>query len=692
MPLEGEDDPSSKPWTREQWLGITLTGRSLLVSAAAGSGKTSVLAQRCVHLVCDTEKPCEVDELLVVTFTEDAATEMRARVTQALRDRHAQSPSEHLLKQLALIDQAQISTLHAFCSRVLRQNFHLAGLDPAFKVMNADEARLLRREVANDLFERRYDDETGEFQSLIDGYGQGNDERVREQLLHVYELLTSIVDRDGWIARSRQRIIDAIHVPLEQSESGDELLRMIDRSLATVESRCIQTAEKVDRLGVTPYAKHLRNVGDIVGIWRQEFQASGIDRLAELVKTAQWPRLPTIRGEVAHKELAKFLVESVMKFAKDGEWRNILRFSTAQWKEGLSKMLPHAETFLGLVEQFTHDYRQAKRAVRAVDFADLERFTLQVLSQSDGLATGVAASLKPSGAALTYHRRFAHVLVDEYQDINEVQDAILSLVSRECLMTKAGADDRAPGCADSLSAELGGEGVRGEGPSVKPSGIDSTSKTRPSPQPSPADTGEREPERFVSSLLAYANSSTANLFCVGDVKQSIYRFRLAEPGRFLERERQFRSVGSHGQVIALQANFRSRAPLLEAINSVFYRLMTSDAVDIEYDQSHRLIGKIAYPAIETGRTFRGAPLTCICFPRICPATIQTIRLRTEKRRNRAIPKNWTSPSARRFSRHGRFDASSDLTARSRCRSWKRGLAPYSPAPPGFETSWCCSAR
>src|SRR2546421_11444656 len=159
--------PPGSRWTDAQWAGIATTGRSVLVSAAAGSGKTAVLAERCAYLVCDAPEPCDVDELLVVTFTEAAAAEMKSRIGAALRAHAAAAPSERLFHQLALLDRASVSTLHGFCSRLLRQHFHLVGLDPSFGVMDGDEARLLRGDVARQLFEDRYElDDSGEFQRL----------------------------------------------------------------------------------------------------------------------------------------------------------------------------------------------------------------------------------------------------------------------------------------------------------------------------------------------------------------------------------------------------------------------------------------------------------------------------------------------------------------------------------------------
>src|SRR5690349_17410179 len=169
-------------WTEPQRLGIHTAGHSLLVSAAAGSGKTAMLAARCAHLVCDAAEPCDVDELLVVTFTEAAAVEMKSRIGAALRARAAAATGaagQRLSRQLVLLDAASVSRLHGFCSRLLRQHFHLVGLDPSFGVLDGDEAKLLRVDVARQLIEDRYElDESGEFQRFIDAYGDGDDERV----------------------------------------------------------------------------------------------------------------------------------------------------------------------------------------------------------------------------------------------------------------------------------------------------------------------------------------------------------------------------------------------------------------------------------------------------------------------------------------------------------------------------------
>lgn len=542
----GATMPKKINWTPAQSQGITTTGQSLLVSAAAGSGKTAMLAARCAYLVCDAPDPCNVDELLVVTFTEAAAAEMKSRIHTALRDRAAEAPSARLDRQLALVNHASVGTLHSFCARMLREHFHLVGLDPAFNVLDGEEAGLLRREVGRALFDDRYElDASGDFHRFIDAYGEGDDARLVRLVIQTHEMLGSLVDPLGWIDRARTRINDAAAGELSESALGKEFARVVGRAVADIRSQCDRATDLVRQLGSFPgYVAALKEAGQILRHWDELLRDEGIDALAESVTTLKHPPLARVPNSVPGKEQAKKAVDSVRKAMNDGALKDLLRFSSAQWQAGLRAITPHAEVFLGLVEDFGRRYRDAKDAARVVDFSDLERFALGVLCET----SAAGGKLMPSPAARAYHRRYAHVLVDEYQDINELQDAILSLLSRECV-----------------------HGERGW---------------------------------------------AGNFFCVGDVKQSIYRFRLAETGRFLERQKLFReptTTPPRGRVIDLQSNFRSRAALLEAVNGVFERLMTEDAADIEYDQTHRLHAGLPYPA-GGAPAFVGAPIEMHLLP------------------------------------------------------------------------------
>jgi ATP-dependent helicase/nuclease subunit A len=531
---DAEKQTSGGQWTEGQREAISTTGRSLLVSAAAGSGKTSVLAERCVFLLCDAEVPCEVGDLLVVTFTEAAAAEMKARIARSLSARHSREPGERTARHLAMLDRATISTLHGFCARVLRQNFHLMGLDPEFRILDEDEASLLRLDVARELFDERYDDPEDEnFRQMVDCYAEGQDERLIAQVIRAYSTLCSVVDPARWLHEARHRIELAIDLPLEKSELGEAYLKMIRAQLTALLNECADAAATIKKLKhFDAYVQHLRELWATLRHWLNVFESHGLDALAEESGSVELPKLKPVSNSIEGKEIAKARIDSVRKNIKEGPWRKNLLFSTDEWKEGLRQTLGHVDVFLSLVADFAERYTRMKDADGAVDFADLEQLTLRSLKLE-----GVEP-ITPSALARNYQYQFKQVLVDEYQDINEVQDAILSLLSRECL--KGG--------------------------------------------------GNLE----------------SNLFCVGDVKQSIYRFRLAEAKQFLDRRAEYLKAGSHGKVIDLQTNFRSRGPLLGAINAVFERLMTKEAADLDYDESQKLRAGQSFPDVAEG--FVGSPV------------------------------------------------------------------------------------
>ena len=533
-------------WTDDQRRGIETAGGSLLVSAAAGSGKTAVLAARCAHLVCDAPEPyrCDVDELLVVTFTKAAAAEMRNRIERALRERLGAAPDDaRLARQLMLLDRAHVSTLHSFCTSVLKKHFNLVGLDPNFRTLDEDEAFLLRMETARQLIEDRYEaDASGAFQQFIDAYADGDDERVLRRVIHAHAMLCSVVDPVGWLARARDRIAEAAEGSLGKSDLGREMIELVRSRLADYRRRCVDAAAQ---FGATehfvPYAEYVTELIAAVDELLATFGAAGeFDKLARAVKDFRFPELPRTSGSIPGKDDAKQQLDKLRdELGERGALYKLGRFTARDWRDGLRFILPGVDEFVALVREYGERFQRTKRDLGALDFNDLERLTLNVLRTRDG---------QPTGTARGFHRLFKHVLVDEYQDINEVQDAILSLISRECVCGEDGA--------------------------------------------------------------------VQNLFCVGDVKQSIYRFRLANPARFMLRNQRLRTCDDEtiGQVIDLQSNFRSRAPLLEALNAVFERLMTAPAAEIDYDRSHRLRPGATYPTNDRVTCFAGAPIEMHLLP------------------------------------------------------------------------------
>lgn len=507
---------SERQWTNEQKDAISALGQSLLVSAAAGSGKTSVLAERCVHLICHPQQPCSIRDLLVVTFTEAAAAEMKKRITERLLQRStdpacSDADRHRLGNELMFVEQANISTLHSFCLRLIRQNFHRLDIDPAARVIDEDESTLLRNETITALFAERYEADDTAFTQLLEAYGDGRDDKLMELVLQTHALMNSLVDPRQWRERALQRIEQGGELPLDQSELGQEFLLGLENNLAALVRMAHSAADQMPD-DFSGYQTHLCEIAEQLEDWESRLSA-GYDAFAADVCNTEFSKAPSYPKDTPGKDAAKKIVDRIKDAIK--EFRDSLIFSADEWRAGLRAILPHAQTFLSLVEDFADRYAKRKRELSGLDFADQERFALNLLCIRE--------------VADRCHQQFKHVLVDEYQDINAVQEAILSTVAQ-------------------------------------------------------AD----------------------NQFCVGDVKQSIYGFRLAEPGKFLEKSRDF-GAGKLGRRIDLNANFRSRAPLLEAINGIFTCLMSEVAAEIEYDSSHRLNAAAQYAA-PSEKGFSGTPI------------------------------------------------------------------------------------
>jgi len=534
-------EPQKQPrWTGAQQRAIDVRGQSVLVSAAAGSGKTSVLAERCVRLVQPTDgaAACNIDELLVVTFTEAAAGEMRSRIGDALAKNLEQqlqsggslatSAATHMQQQLARMARAQISTLHGFCSRLIRQNFHLLGIDPQFTVLEPDMAALLLEETAQELFEERYLKDR--FRNLITQYGNGFDQAVLDAAIRIYHTLSSVVDPAAWRAQALRRIAEAGEKPITESQFGREFLQQLAATVAEAEATALHAADVATRISDEPgHAEFARELAQRAAAVRTAL-ASGNLAAARQVFEGDTLRQPGIKKTSAYRDELVAVFEPAKKLlcGSKAKVRRLLAFDAASLQAGMQRTLPAAEELLDLVGVLEERFTAAKSENNALDFSDLERHALSLLRRP-----GVSP-LQPSEVALDCHRRYRHVLVDEYQDINELQSEILRLASRECL------DDGAH-----------------------------------------------------------------NLFCVGDVKQSIYRFRLADPTLFIRRQDDF-AAGRGGAAINLSENFRSRGPLLEAINAVFRRLMLSPRTEIVYDVAQELKPAATYPP--SAAAFSGSPL------------------------------------------------------------------------------------
>jgi ATP-dependent helicase/nuclease subunit A len=497
-------------WTEQQQQAILARGGNVFVTASAGTGKTAVLSGRCVSIVSDGVLCPEVLNMLVLTFTEAAAEQMHARIAQQLRAAFQQTRDPRLRRQLVLLQGAPISTIHSFCKRLITEHFHKLALDPAFRVVDADEVMLLKGEVLEETIEWawRQNHLVPGLQELLQRRDLRGSDGFLGGVVRLSNFLEGVVSPDIWCDRARWL---AGQLNPQESDLGRQQQQMIRDRLDTI----VAQLRLVRRLGGEAGADSSwttaldQNLLEPIRACLDQLTAQNWPGCAEGIRTFRRPRLVAPKGlpeavtEVL-KDLQKSAVEAFVKL-------NELALLNPDYLDvvGRSTSL-QTRILIELVRRFNELYAQRKRTLNGLDFADLERYALRLLTVAD--PAGERRS--PSETALALRNRFQHIFVDEYQDINPVQQAILD-----------------------------------------------------------------------------ALSSGHNVFVVGDVKQSIYAWRGAEPAIFLQRLRAA-SVQPRGVVLDLRVdlnyNFRSAKGILDFVNKVFGRIMTRAIAHIDYDEASML--------------------------------------------------------------------------------------------------------
>ncbi|MCH5279044.1 MAG: helicase-exonuclease AddAB subunit AddA [Christensenellaceae bacterium] len=483
-------------WTHEQERAITEKG-NLLVSAAAGAGKTAVMTERIARIIADG---AGVDELLVVTFTNAAAAEMKQRIEKRLNELAQEEPDEE--KRLRLSDaasdvgRANISTIHSFCGNVLRRNYHVAGLDPAFRTADEAEAALLRAEALDKVLEEAYSYTECSEQGADGAFGQdflrlcdavGRDEEISDVIIRVYDFIMARPDPLGWL----EGAVEAYRAGFSDfAERAAELIIYVSRRSVKVfysKARSLHD-ELLESENGRQFADMLFNdMRDLLAL----SQLTGYDRWCDALSDYKFAPMPRVKGGApdsvkAYRDSVKALVKKLqLTFAEPLE----------RERKAADALYPAMRALLELEKRFIEEYTELKREGSLIDFNDMEQLTLLVLREPE--------------IAEEYRQKFRHIFIDEYQDTNLVQESIIAQISR----------------------------------------------------------GD-------------------NLFMVGDVKQSIYRFRQAEPDIFLEKYRSFN--GKIGTRIDLNANFRSFTAVLNAANALFIKLMRGEVGEIDYSDNAAL--------------------------------------------------------------------------------------------------------
>jgi len=503
-------------WTKEQESAIYSEGSDILVSAAAGSGKTAVLVERIIQKLLKKDSPVDIDSLLVVTFTNAAAQEMRTRVGLALEEALAQDPtSMHLKKQLSLLQRASISTLHSFCLDILREYAYLIDLDPGFRIANDVENDQIKQDVIEDLFEEWYgseDDEQSHFFEVVDRFSSDrNDIEVEELILKLFTFATQHPWPDVWL----DQINEAYDIPDDWKEDDLGWLDIIKKEVKLQLDAFYQEitlAETIVNESDGPYQyaetieadkQMLNKALENIHVWND---------LQAVMASSKFVRLSGKKTECNEdkKEKVKALRNSYKdrwnKIKKDWFSRNL-----ESHVKDMKELAPVIKQLTILVKEFKQRYTAVKKDKGLVDFSDLEHYCLEILIDSES----TPKQPLPSAIARNLQEQYSELLVDEYQDTNLVQETILRMISDQI--------------------------------------------------------------------------GSGNMFMVGDVKQSIYRFRHAEPSLFIDKYKRFNTSESLGQRIDLSSNFRSREHVLSGANYIFRQILDEKIGEIDYDENAELI-------------------------------------------------------------------------------------------------------
>jgi len=507
-------------WTNEQKEAIYEKGCNILVAAGAGSGKTAVLVERIIHKIIDEK--IDIDKILVVTFTNAAAAEMKERVLEAIYKRIEENPTdEHLQKQMILLSKSNICTIHSFCLEIIKNNFYELDIPANFKIGESAELELLKQDVIEELFEKKYEENNQDFMNLLEIYSNyRGDESLKELILSVYTYIQSSPFPIKWIEEMIQYFNLEENSDISKSLWGRFLLNIFYTDI----DNCIEGLEAIK--------KELKKESNLEKFY--ETICADIDQLQNLKKSDSWDciwnqinnmkfsRWPTDKKAISElKDIAKQKRNEIKKdITKIKE--NFFVYNSSQYILDLNKMYIILKQLKSIVLEFSCEYTKSKKEKNIIDFNDIEHLALSILvKENDGKQI-------PTEVAKIYQDKFEEIAIDEYQDSNLVQEYILSTISKN-----------------------------------------------------------------------------NNMFMVGDVKQSIYKFRQARPELFMKKYQEYKlkeqKKENENLKIQLFKNFRSRNHILKFINQVFQDIMSLNVGDIEYNEDEYLNLGADYPEFNEKR-------------------------------------------------------------------------------------------
>ena len=502
-------------WTSKQQEVIDSRNRNLLVSAAAGSGKTAVLVERIIQMISEGDRPLDIDQLLVMTFTNAAAAEMRERIGAAVEQKLKERPEdEHLWLQAALIPQAQITTIDSFCLNIIRSHYNSLDIDPAFRMGDEGELSLLRGDCMGEMLENCYDEADAEFARFVEHFGRGKSDRgIEDVILQAWQFSQSHPWPGEWLASCQKELEEESILEMEESPWMVFLMEDVARQMEELSGQLGEALQVcLEEKGPLAYEPMLISDRSKIEAIGRAAATGSFEALYNSLQNMSFGRLASIRSKDIDGDKKAFV----------SACRDRVKKAVAKCRELYGQQSPEEvvesmrgtrtviRELLRLTGMFDQAYRDAKRERNVLDFNDLEHLTLEVLYEREETGDGEeTVSRRPSQVADELSRQYEEILVDEYQDSNYVQEALITGISRE-------------------------------------------------------------------------RSGHPNVFMVGDVKQSIYRFRLARPELFMDKYETYSRERGPRQMIELQQNFRSRESVLTSVNDVFYQIMTKNLGGITY--------------------------------------------------------------------------------------------------------------
>ena len=502
-------------WTEEQNAAIVTRKCNLLVAAAAGSGKTAVLVERIIRIITDEKNPVDIDKLLVVTFTNAAASEMRERIAAAISKSLEANPNSKILqRQLTLLSRANITTMHSFCLDVIKNHFYTIDLDPSFRIGDDTEGTLLKNEIIDELFEEYYENDDEDFKRLLEAYsGSKDDKELRELILSLYRFSMSGPWPEVWLKDKAEEFnIDTLE-DLNNTEWVNilkESIRVEINGFINMYRKAIELINDTD--GLEPYLvtfngdlSYLENVYGTLN--------EGLEEIYKSLNIIKFERIKTVKKSAVSDENAMETVKAIRDTVKKkikSLIEDVFTFTPEEALNGIKNVYPFMKTLSEVTLEFSKRFTEKKRERNILDFNDLEHLCLQILIDKNE-----NGDIIPSKVAEEFREFFDEVLVDEYQDSNNVQETIIDLVSRK-------------------------------------------------------------------------NLDNPNVFMVGDVKQSIYRFRQAKPELFLDKYNKYPMTEGKNRKIQLYKNFRSREEVISGVNFIFKKVMSQVVGELEYTDDEAL--------------------------------------------------------------------------------------------------------